>query len=95
MQCRVAHAIVSPLDWRSKGYYFESQLRRIHCVVSLSKTLMHCLVLVQPRKTCPTMTEKVLTNIKKQPKYHSHLGYEPLSEPGYQSGVPCQMFRSV
>ena len=31
-----------------------------HCVVSLSKTLYPCLVLVQPRETGPDLTEKLL-----------------------------------
>ena len=43
---------------RSRGCGFEPHRR--HCVVSLNKT-HKCLVLVQPRKTCPDITEKLLT----------------------------------
>ena len=46
------------LDLRSRGCGLEPHRR---CVVSLSKTLILCLVLAQPRKTCPDMTEKMLT----------------------------------
>ena len=43
--------------------FFPPHRQLIHCVVSLSKTLLRCLVLVQPRKTgkCPNMIEKLLT----------------------------------
>ena len=41
-----------------RGCRFEPQWR--HCVVSLSNTLS---VLVQPRKTSPDMTEKLLTGM--------------------------------
>ena len=46
--------------FESKDCYFETH--RSHCVVSLSKTFILCLVLVQPRKTrkSPDMTEKLL-----------------------------------
>ena len=33
---------------------------RGHCVVSLSKDINPSLVLVQPRKTCPFITERML-----------------------------------
>ena len=36
---------------------------RLHCVVSLSKTQPN-LVLVQPRKTCPFITERLLMGRK-------------------------------
>ena len=36
-----------------------SGLRR-HCVVSLSKNINPSLVLVQPKKTCPFITERLL-----------------------------------
>ena len=47
------------LDSRQRGYGFESHQH--HCAVSLSKPLIPCLVLVQPRKTHQDMTEKMLT----------------------------------
>ena len=50
------------LDWRPKGRGFEPHLR--HCVVSLSKNINPSLVLVQPRKTCPFITERLLMGRK-------------------------------
>ena len=49
------------LDLGSNGCWFEPH--RLWCFVSLCKTLsaVYCLVLVQPRKTHPDMTEKLLT----------------------------------
>ena len=44
------------LDWGSKGCWTEPHHQGSHCVVSLTKTL----ILVQPRKTYPKMTEKLL-----------------------------------
>ena len=46
------------LDSRPKGREFEPHRR--HCVVSLSKNNNPSLVLVQPRKTCPFITERLL-----------------------------------
>ena len=37
---------------------------RRHCVVSLSKNINPSLVLVQPRKTCPFITERLLMGRK-------------------------------
>ena len=50
------------LDWRPKGRGFEP-LRR-HCVMSLSKNINPSLVLVQPRKTRPFITERLLMGRK-------------------------------
>ena len=50
------------LDSRPKGRRFEP-LRR-HCVVSLSKNINPSLVLVQPRKTRPFITERLLMGCK-------------------------------
>ena len=47
------------LESRQKGRGFEPHRR--HCIVSFSKHINPCLVLVQPRKTRPDITEKVLT----------------------------------
>ena len=44
------------LDSRPRGHGFKPQRRR--CVVSLSKNINPSLVLVQPRKTRPFITEK-------------------------------------
>ena len=50
------------LDSRPKGRGFEPHRRR--CVVSLSKNINPSLVLVQPRKTRPFITEKLLMGRK-------------------------------
>ena len=61
------------LDSRPRGCGFEPH--RLHCVVSLSKNINPSLVLVQPRKTRPFITERLLmgrkesnqTNKQRQP----------------------------
>ena len=50
------------LDSRPEGHGFEPHQR--HCVVSLSKTINPSLVLVQPRKTHPFITERLLMGCK-------------------------------
>ena len=50
------------LDSRPKGRGFEPHRR--HCVVSLSKNINPSLVLVQPRKTRPFITERLLMGPK-------------------------------
>ena len=50
------------LDSRPKGRRFEPHWR--HCVVSLSKNINPSLVLVQPRKTRPFITERLLMGRK-------------------------------
>ena len=50
------------LDSRLKGRGFEPHLR--HCVVFLSKNINPSLVLVQPRKTRPFITEILLMGRK-------------------------------
>ena len=50
------------LDSRPKGRGFEPHQR--HCVVSLSKNINSSSVLVQPRKICPNITEKLLMGRK-------------------------------
>ena len=58
------------LDSRPRGHGFESHRR--HCVVSLSKNINPSLVLVEPRKTCPFITERLLSGRKEsnQTKHH-------------------------
>ena len=46
------------LDSRPKGCGFEP--RRHHCIVSLSKNINPSIVLVQPRKTHPFITKRLL-----------------------------------
>ena len=50
------------LDSRPRGCGFEPH--RGHCVVSLSKNINPSLVLVQPRKTRPFITERLLMGRK-------------------------------
>ena len=50
------------LDSRPKGRGFEPHWR--HCVVSLSKNINPSLVLVQPRKIRPFITERLLMGCK-------------------------------
>ena len=50
------------LDSRPMGR--GSEPHRCHCVVSLSKNINHSLVLVQPRKTRPFITERLLMGCK-------------------------------
>ena len=50
------------LDSRPRGHGLE--LHRRHCVVSFSKNIDPSLVLVQPRKTCPFITEILLMGCK-------------------------------
>ena len=50
------------LDLRMRGRGFEPQQR--HCVVSLSNNIHLSVVLVQPRKTRPFITERLLMGRK-------------------------------
>ena len=59
LSCRV-------LDSRQRGCRFKPHWR--HCVVSLSKNINPSLVLVQPRKTCPFITERLLMGCKESNK---------------------------
>ena len=61
------------LDSRPKGRGFEPHRR--HCVVSLSKNINPSLVLVQPRKTRPFITERLLMGRKEsnQTKTKPHI----------------------
>ena len=54
------------LDLRLRGCGFEPH--RCHCVVSLSKNINPSLVLVQPRKTRPFITERLLMGRKESNK---------------------------
>ena len=57
------------IDSRPRGRGFEPH--GLHCVVSLSKNINPSLVLVQPRKTHPVITERLLMGRKEsnQTKY--------------------------
>ena len=54
------------LDLRPKGRGFQPHRR--HCIVSLSKNINPSLVLVQPWKTRPFITERLLTGRKESNK---------------------------
>ena len=54
------------LDARPKGRGFEPHRR--HCVMSMSKNINPSLVLVQPRKTRPFITERLLMGSKESNK---------------------------
>ena len=54
------------LDARPKGRGFEPHRR--HCVMSMSKNIDPSLVLVQPRKTRPFITERLLMGRKESNK---------------------------
>ena len=49
-----------------------------HCVVSLSKNINPSLVLVQPRKTCPFITERLLMRRKEsnQKQKQNYISYD-------------------
>ena len=74
------------LDWRPRGCGFQPHRR--HCVVSLSKNINPSLVLVQPRKTCPFITERLLmgrkeSNQAKQKAYPVHTPHIAASDQGF------------
>ena len=58
------------LDSGPKGRVFEPHRR--HCVVSLSKNINPSLVLVQPRKTRPFVTERLLMG-RKESNQHTNM----------------------
>ena len=58
------------LDSRPKGRGYEPHRR--HCVVSLSKNINPCLVLVQHRKTRPYITERLLMGYKESNQTNKH-----------------------
>ena len=66
------------LDSRPKGRGFEPHRR--HCVVSLSKNINPSLVLVQPRKTRPFITERLLMGRKESNQTKKSWGYERLQK---------------
>ena len=65
------------LDSRPKGRGFEPHRR--HCVVSLSKNINPSLLLVQPRKTRPFKTERLLMGRKESNQTkQNHLEFRSL-----------------
>ena len=73
LKCKVINLyfIINCKQWPS-GRVLDSRLEdsglephRLHCVVSLSKNINPSLVLVQPRKTRPFITERLLMGCNK------------------------------
>ena len=62
-------------DSRPRGRGFEPYRR--HYVVSLSKNINPSLVLVQPRKARPFITERLLIGRKESNKQTYHIIYNP------------------
>ena len=60
------------LDSRQKDRGVEPH--RPHCVVSLSKNINPSLVVVQPRKTSPFITERLLMGRKESNQTNNHWG---------------------
>ena len=61
------------LDWRPRGRGFEPHWH--YSVVSLSKNINPSLVLIQPRKTCPFITERLLMGCKNQIKQNKTVSH--------------------
>ena len=59
------------LDWGQRGHGFKPHWH--HCVVFLSKNINPSLVLVQPRKTRPFITERLLMERKESNQTKKHL----------------------
>ena len=72
------------LDSRPRGSGFEPHRR--HCVVSLSKNINHRLVLVQPRKTRPFITERLLMGRKESNQTNKTNKYSQRTT--YQCSMP-------
>ena len=65
----------SVLDSRPRGRRFEPHRR--HCVVSLSKNINPSLELVQPRKTRPFITERLLMGRKESNQTNKQITIQP------------------
>ena len=59
------------LDSRPRGRGFEPHRR--HCVVSLSKNINPSLVLIQPRKTSPFITERLMMGRRESNKLNKQV----------------------
>ena len=60
---------------------------RRHCDVALSKNINPSLVLVQPRKTCPFIAERLLTGCKESNKTNCLPASRPLVKSVYQKNT--------
>ena len=75
----VLYRLVNNYGWGLSGKVLASRPRdrglephRRHCVVSLNKKINPCLVLVQPRKTHPFITERLLMGRKESNKQNNY-----------------------
>ena len=76
------------LDLRPKGRGFEAHRR--HCVVSLSKNINPSLVLVQPTKAHPYITERLLMGRKESNQTKQKQALEIMENlENHQKKVPC------
>ena len=73
------------LDSRPKGRGFEPHQR--HCVVSFSKNINPSLVLVQPKKTCPFITERLLMGRKESNQTNKQIKQEHSIYIGFQETI--------
>ena len=73
---------------RPRGCWLEPHRR--HCVVSLSKNIYPSLVLVQPRKTRPFITERLLMGLKESNQIKQTTYYIPFVDKIRQT---CQNHR--
>ena len=72
------------LDSRPKGRGFEPHRR--HCVVSLSKNINPSLVLAQPRKTRPYITERLLMGRKESSQTKNKQTSRPINNLSVKQG---------
>ena len=70
----------------SLGRRFEPHLR--HCVVYLSKNINHSLVLVQPRKTRPFITERLLMGCKESNQTKTNHGNKAVMLVRLEPAIP-------
>ena len=73
------------LDPRPRGRGFKPHRR--HCVVSLSKNINRSLVLVQPRKTRPFITERLLMGRKESNQTKKQTRVQPRFDTTLQLGL--------
>ena len=80
------------LDSRPKGRGFEPHRR--HCVVSLSKNINPSLVLVQPRKTRPFITERLLMG-RKESNLTNMCGSREGGGQGVRTPPPPENYKNI
>ena len=80
-------------DSRPKGRGFEPHRR--HCVVSLSKNINPSLVLVQPRKTRPFITKRLLMGRKETNQTNEQKNSYGFRVNCYQFFTHCEVVESV